>query len=232
MQRTVGSLVKDTWESEANLSVFLGLLVLIVFVLPSLGFDRSGERFYTDISYTVITGFGVAIAWRSARGLFLAAIPVALVAILLRWANWFVSPHALGLWPVVVALVSIVLILFILLSQVFSVGPVTSMRIQGATAVYLCFGIAWAHLFHIAATLIPGSFVPTDDRVRDVRDWVYFSFVTLTTLGYGDIVPAKPVARALATSEAVTGQLYLAVLLAHLVSMRVSRVERLNAHKK
>jgi voltage-gated potassium channel len=225
MQRTVRRLVKDTWESEANLSVFLGLLVLIVFVLPSLGFDRNGERFYTDISYTVITGSGVAIAWRSRRALFIVGTPVAIVAILLRWANWFVSPHALGLWPVMLALVSIALILTILLSQVFSVGPVTSMRIQGAIAIYLCFGIAWAHLFHITAAIIPASFIPTDSRMVDVRDWVYYSFITLTTVGYGDIVPVKPVARSLATSEAVTGQLYLAVLLAHLVSMRVSGIE-------
>jgi voltage-gated potassium channel Kch len=54
-----------------------------------------------------------------------------------------------------------------------------------------------------------------------VQDWSYYSFVTLTTLGYGDITPVRPIARNLAITEALTGQLYLAVMLARLVAMEV-----------
>ena len=221
MRRTVRKVVKETWESEANLSLFLALLVLVVFVLPAVGFDRSDQRLYNDVSYTVILSSGVAIAWRS-RPLFFTAASFALIAIVIKWAAWFSAPRALGVWPDVLALLSIVLIVFILLRQVFSVGPITSMRIQGAIAVYLGFGIAWAHAFHIAAVTNPGSFSTTTNELTSVKDWLYFSFITLTTVGYGDIVPVKPIARSLATSEAITGQLYLAVLLAHLVSVRVS----------
>src|SRR5271157_53362 len=219
--RTVRKLVKETWETEASLSVFLGLMVLIVFVLPAVGLDRSNEKLYTDVSYTVAMACGVSIAWRS-RTLFFTAASFTLVAILLKWGMWFVAPHALGVWPDVLSLLSTVLVIFILLRQVFAVGPVTASRIQGAIAVYLAFGIAWAHAFHITAVLNPGSFSTTTHELTNVTDWVYFSFVTLTTVGYGDIVPVKPIARSLATGEAITGQLYLAVLLAHLVSVRVS----------
>jgi len=219
--RTVRKLVEETWQTEASLSVFLGLMVLIIFVLPAVGLDRSNEKLYTDVSYTVSMACGVSIAWRS-RALFFTAASFALLAILFKWGTWFVAPHALGVWPEVLALLSTVLIVFILLRQVFAVGPITSMRIQGAIAAYLGFGIAWAHAFHITSFINPGSFSTTTHELTSVTDWVYFSFVTLTTVGYGDIVPVKPIARSLATSEAVTGQLYLAVLLAHLVSMRVS----------
>ena len=54
-----------------------------------------------------------------------------------------------------------------------------------------------------------------------MQDWAYYSFVTLTTLGYGDITPVRPIARNLAITEALTGQLYLAVMLARLVAMEV-----------
>ena len=54
-----------------------------------------------------------------------------------------------------------------------------------------------------------------------VSDWVYFSFVTLSTVGYGDITPVHPIARTLAMAEALAGQLYLAVLIARLVAMEV-----------
>jgi hypothetical protein len=219
--KRVRKLVEETWETEASLSVFLGLMVLIVFVLPAVGFERSHEKLYTDVSYTVGMACGVSIAWRS-RALFLTAASFTLVAILFKWATWFAEPHALGVWPDVLSLLSTVLIVFILLRQVFAVGPVTSSRIQGAIAVYLAFGIAWAHAFHITSVLNPDSFSTTTHELTNVADWIYFSFITLTTVGYGDIVPVKPIARSLATSEAFTGQLYLAVLLAHLVSMRVS----------
>jgi Ion channel len=223
--RTVRKLVKETWETEASLSVFLGLMVLIVFVLPAVGFDRTNEKLYTDVSYTVAMACGVSIAWRS-RVLFFTAASFTFLAILLKWATWFNDPFALGIWPDVVALLSTLLIVVILLKQVFAAGPVTSSRIQGAVAVYLSFGIAWAHAFHITSVLNPDSFSTTTHELSNVADWVYFSFITLTTVGYGDIVPVKPIARSLATSEAFTGQLYLAVLLAHLVSMRVSNRER------
>ncbi len=230
MPNKVRNLVSHTWESEANLSLFLILVVLTVFVLPSVGFAREDERLYTNVCYTVILATGVANAWKS-RSLFLISGAFAVIAIVLRWAAFFRPPHALGVWPDALSLVSIALIVFILLKQVFSVGPITSMRIQGAIAVYLGFGVAWAHAFHIANLLDPDSYNTAHVEITTVSAWIYYSFVTLTTVGYGDIVPVKPIARSLAIGEAVTGQLYLAVLLAHLVSMRISDADS-RARKK
>ena len=80
-------------------------------------------------------------------------------------------------------------------------------------------------LFHWAA---PGSFagLPADAGVHFDSSLVFFSFVTMTTLGYGDIVPASPAARSLATLQAVVGQLYLAVLVARLVGLHVAESVR------
>jgi hypothetical protein len=109
----------------------------------------------------------------------------------------------------------------VLLAQVFRAGPVNSYRLQGAIAVYLLFGVGWAHAYHLTGLLHPGSFNTPRSEIPSVLDWAYFSFITLTTVGYGDITPVRPIARTLAMGEALTGQLYLAVLIARLVAMEV-----------
>jgi hypothetical protein len=82
--------------------------------------------------------------------------------------------------------------------------------------------VLWAYAYALVARLDPGAFsgpVSTADGPRAV---FYFSFVTLTTVGYGDVLPVHPVARSLAMLEAVTGPLYLAILVARLVSLVVA----------
>jgi hypothetical protein len=126
------------------------------------------------------------------------------------------------LWKASTGLAAILMITAVLLWQVFRSGPVTAMRVQGALAAYLCLGFAWAHAYHIAALLDPGAFNGAGSDVSAVTSWVNYSFGMLTTVGYQGILPVHPVAHTLGSGEAVTGQLYLAVLVARLVSMQVS----------
>jgi hypothetical protein len=90
----------------------------------------------------------------------------------------------------------------------------------GAAAVYLLIGLAWASSYELIVELWPGAF---DELSKDpVERWnqlVYFSLATLTTLGYGDISPINPLARLWSTLEAVTGVLYVAILVARLVAI-------------
>ena len=74
--------------------------------------------------------------------------------------------------------------------------------------------------------LVPGSFRYGQDRTLTGPEMIYYSFITLTTLGYGDIVPVSPSARSLATLEALTGQLYLTVLVARLVGLHITHASR------
>jgi hypothetical protein len=213
-------LIHDSWQSQANLSFFLALLVVTGFLLPSMGFAKHDLRRYSDIVFSVMLVSGVAIAW-GRRKLFLLAGFISAVALVVRWLALWKESHTLQLWSDSWTLAAIVIIAFVLLVQVFRTGPVTHLRIQGAIAVYLLFGIGWAHAYHIANTLLPGSFNYSVGELSTVQDWAYYSFVTLTTLGYGDITPVAPIARNLAITEALTGQLYLAVMLARLVAMDV-----------
>ena len=88
---------------------------------------------------------------------------------------------------------------------------------SGAIAAYLCLGYGWAHAYHIAALLNPDAFSPAGSDVSAVSTWVNYSFGMLTTVGYAGIVPLQPLAHTLGCGGALTGQLYLAVLVARLV---------------
>jgi Ion channel len=214
------ALIKESWQSQANLSFFLGLLIAVGFVLPSLGFGKGDEQRYSDFAFSLLLISGVAIAW-GRRWLFPLGVFVGAVAVAVRWMAFLTPTLALQVWSGIWSLVAIIVIALVLLAQVFRSGPVTSYRVQGAIAVYLLFGIGWAHAYHITELLHPGSFNSTAGNLNSVVDWAYYSYITLSTVGYGDITPVRPIARTLSMGEALTGQLYLAVLIARLVAMEV-----------
>ena len=225
MHSRTHDLLAHSWQSQANLSFFLSLLILLGFVLPSFGVERSNLRLYADIAFCVASVAGVAIAWGNRR-LFVLTSLVAVVAIALRWATWRKPTNTLILWSELAGLVAIVTITVVLLWQVFRNGPVTWMRIQGAIAAYLCIGFAWSYAYRIASVLDLGAFRDAGSDVSLQTTWINYSFGMLTTVGYQGILPAHPVAHSLGSGEAVTGQLYLAVLVARLVSMQVSAARK------
>jgi hypothetical protein len=214
------ALIKQSWQSQANLSFFLVLLVTLGLVFPSLGFGKNDEILYSDFCFSLLLISGVAIAW-GRPWLFGFAAFVGSATLAVRWMTFFTPTFALQVWAGAWSVVAILVIALVLLAQVFRRGPVNAYRLQGAIAVYLLFGVGWAHAYHLTGLLHPGSFNVPSGELASVLDWVYFSYVTLTTVGYGDITPVRPIARTLAMGEALTGQLYLAVLIARLVAMEV-----------
>ena len=114
------------------------------------------------------------------------------------------------------------MITWTILSYVLKQGAVTGEKISAAICVYMFIGLLWAFLFALTYTLDAGSF---DLKDPQLSQFVYYSFITLSTLGYGDITPLSPVAQALAYVEAITGQIYLTVLVARLVGLHIARAE-------
>jgi len=98
-------------------------------------------------------------------------------------------------------------------------GKIDSERLFAALSTYLLAGVVMGWCYQMVESQLPGSFLVSTGGPFDIEKAVYFSFVTITTLGYGDMVPASQVSRGLAVLEAVSGQIYLAVLVARLVSL-------------
>ena len=119
-------------------------------------------------------------------------------------------------------------VILLLFSYIFSNRNVTMNTIMGAACLYILIGVAFGFLYLIVDYIVPHSFhtafVSRYQGVEDLLDrFLYYSFVTLTTLGYGDITPTSQPARYLSVIEALISQLYLTILLARLVGLHLSQ---------
>ncbi len=109
--------------------------------------------------------------------------------------------------------------------QVLFTGDIDGNKILGAICLYLLMGLIWAVLYTLVQLSFPGSFT----NINSNNEWftlfpefIYFSFVTITTLGFGDISPLLPISRFFVYFEAIVGQFYLAILVASLVGSHMS----------
>ena len=207
------------WADDTGLSLFSALLLIVVFVIPPLLEPGSGRRLAGDVVWALLLVSGVRALGegRLARGFLM---PVAVTTLAVNLGSWVVPVAE----PLVVGTnaLSLLLFLVVVLGQTLRAGPVTIHRIQGAVAAYLLLGILWAYAYALVAHLRPGAFSGPVSPADGPRAFFYFSFVTLTTVGYGDVLPVHPAARSLAMLEAVTGPLYLAILVSRLVSLAVA----------
>ena len=112
-------------------------------------------------------------------------------------------------------------IMWIVARTVYAPGQITYHRVVGASMLDLTIGVLFAALYAFVATLTPEAFrgLSISPHVSLPTDVVYFSFVTLTTVGYGDVTPLDPLIRSLSNLESIIGQLYPATVLARLVSL-------------
>jgi len=111
--------------------------------------------------------------------------------------------------------------------QVLFTGIIDGNKILGAICLYLLMGLIWAIMYTLLQLTFPDSFLvmqTNSDWYTLFPNFVYFSFVTITTLGFGDIAPTLPVAKFLVYFEAIFGQFYLAILVASLVGSRMSNI--------
>ncbi len=165
------------------------------------------------------------------RALFVIALILCAVSIYATWRLRLHPRHASILFAHVSVTVMLAFFSVTILGYVLRDGRVTMDRIFAAICVYMMMGYAWTFAYALLEEIQPGSFsalAPTNaasffTRVLELR---YLSFMTLTTVGYGDVVPRLPLARTLCMLEAVTGQIYLTVLVARLVGLHI--VHRMN----
>jgi hypothetical protein len=134
--------------------------------------------------------------------------------------NHFSPSRPLGIvnWTILAAFFGFISVGFF--SYLGRAGAVTDDRIFVSVSLYLLLGMLWFSLYNLLEAIHPGSFAlqstPLSSLPRGTL--IYLSLATLTTLGYGDIVPVTPIARMVAALEAVAGVLYIAITVARLVS--------------
>ncbi len=212
-------------ESRRNFQYMLGGLLFLSLVGPAIRTFAPTLVAELLVSLTI----GVALAAGSCSLVSSAAARAigAIAGIGLATCNWLGAHFQL---PVMSSLAAIGFLLFciwgiaVCLRQVL-IGPrVDVNRLTGAICVYMLMALSWAIVYTLTALYLDGAFDGLIGTEFDVvwPELIYFSFVTLTTLGYGDISPAVPLAKALAYLEAVVGQMYIAILIAGLVGARLT----------
>jgi hypothetical protein len=102
-------------------------------------------------------------------------------------------------------------------------NEVTTDLIMAAASAYILLGLVWAYAYYLLESFHPNSFKASENVGDDIWNFYYYSFVTLTTMGYGDILAITKSARALSILEALTGQLYLAIMISRLVGLHASQ---------
>jgi hypothetical protein len=206
------------WRADRGLSVLLGLLVVSELILPAIAPERGSRDPLSGALFSGMLIAGAASVWEHARrAVRLGALVLLAAAVVVWWAAWLEPAGVLATWRPAGTAVVLVLLALVVVSSVLRAGTVTRHQIEGAIAAFLLLGLAWANAYEWLALHNPSAFRGLG--AADAMQWPYYSFVTLTTVGYGDITPVSPGARSLAVSEALTGQMYVAILISRLVSL-------------
>jgi hypothetical protein len=116
----------------------------------------------------------------------------------------------------------LMIVIVIFLSKIFSEDKVTGESIKGGISIYFLLGYLWVYLYSLALLVNPEA-ISFPAHASELSYILYFSFTTLTTLGYGDITPVSLVARNLTILESTIGQIYLTVLIARLVGLQLAQ---------
>ena len=211
--------LRDRWH-EGSLTVLLAVQVLVVFgLVPAAAVGLPLPPGVAALVLLLFMSLTIAVArgrWAPVLGGAMLAL-ASLTAVLQGWLHgWQVKVGG-----EVAGLATFLLLGGVVLRAVFGPGRFTSHRIRGAVVFYLNLGLSFAFVHRILAEVAPGSYdhLPRPEDAAAFRAALdYFSFTTLTSVGYGDILPVSPIARALCMLEAVLGQMLPTVLIARVVT--------------
>jgi voltage-gated potassium channel len=206
------------------------LLALLVLFFASALAAQMEMRLLARLTAVSLTGIILVAVWsvEKHRFPFSSRVGVTIVFVLLEGSEFFLEIYHLGTLQMISLLLFTVGTIVLSSRQVLMTGSVDANKIVGSICIFLLMGIAWAEAYLLVERFFPGS-IPAlsgDSWRAHLEGALYFSYVSLTTLGYGDISPAQPLARYLAYMEAVTGQFYVAIVIASLIGGSVSGATR------
>jgi hypothetical protein len=208
---------------------FLIAVVLLFVVSPFVELIPGGNLIET-VLITLVLVMGVLAVGRRRRTLVVAVI-LALPAFIGKWVNHFRPDLVPTEVFLVTGLLFVIFVVAHLLGFILRAPRVNSEVLCAGISTYLLLGLSWSFAYLLVAQLAPDAFFlnngTTTGHSLHGADAFYFSLITLSTVGYGDIIPVSNVARMLAAMEAITGSLFVAVLIARLVALYSS--ERLRS---
>jgi hypothetical protein len=200
-------------------SVWLLILILVFLILnPLLEKDQMGEAVLLFSMYATLISATGALSERT-RVRWPATVLATTSMLAMAIAHFFpYRPLWIVNWAILAAFFGFISVGFF--SYLGRPGAVTDDRLLVSVSLYLLLGMLWFSLYNLLEAIHPGSFALQSTPLASLPrgTLIYLSLATLTTLGYGDIVPITPIARMVAALEAVAGVLYIAITVARLVA--------------
>ena len=224
----MGENKNTTFLQAFHQNPFLVLLITILsmLILAPILDSFIHTQILTDLLLTALL-FEIIFAIRSSRSQLIVGVILVLPLIAAIWASNFFQITTIGLASRIFGVLFFAFAAVNILRTIFKAKAVTREIIFAAIVAYLLIALMWAFLYMVLDLLAPGSFsLPEGSFRAETMRFEYFSFITITTLGYGDITPLTTQASAMAMLEALIGQIYMVVLVAWLVGMYVSRKSR------
>ncbi|MHA2272491.1 MAG: potassium channel family protein [Candidatus Hodarchaeales archaeon] len=206
-------------ETRIGWLFFSYVILLILFPFLMDGDLLKGILWQVVFSFTLVIGI-YTISYN--RTQIIISLLLGIPTLILGWLAIFNSEDILVVSAHGVIMAFYLFIIYSIFRYVSYATEVTKDVLYAACAVYMLLGGFWASLYFIIETIVPGSFLITtgdSNESPDFIEFVYFSFITLTTLGYGDILPANSYSRIFVALEGIAGVLYVAILIARLVGM-------------
>ena len=214
-----------------NLQLLVILLAFLL-VLPFVNLTRAGGIILTVFMSLIL--FFAVLASGNAKHVSKTSIVLGGIALSCFWAEYF-HRHPITVWiGTIMFCIFFLYIAIVMISKIITIDEISTNTIYGAACVYIIFGFFWAFIFSLIEYHTPGAFhFPGElktDSIEGIElnlfECLYFSFVTITTLGYGDITPVSKFAKMLVVIEGVCGQLYITILLARLVGLYTAKESR------
>jgi hypothetical protein len=210
--------------TKIRIARFLFLLISMIFLFVVNPFLEGfvGIKLLMDIFLSVILLSGI-YAVSEKRSMVIIALLLAFPTFLLHWSYYFLKIPSFLLTANIFGIIFLAYTAIVILTHLFRKKEITTDVIMGSVCVYFLIGLMWGFVYLILENFHPGSFLIEQATANHLADFIYYSFVTLSTLGYGDIIPLSSPARSLSALEAIMGQLYIAILIARLVGIHISQ---------
>ena len=200
-------------------------LVLLIIAYPYLEIEIIGQVVMTVITILVMVSLIVAVS-DSKRNIIIAlclAVPW-FVTLMINFPMFESERSIVVRKEIVFAVLLFLFTTITIFIHLLKSREVTSEILFASVCVYLLVGLTWAALYIFIDILYPHSFIDVGDNIAITAPrFLFFSYITLTTVGYGTMTPISDPARSLALLEAIIGQLYLAILVARLVGLHISK---------
>jgi len=218
--------LKKSPKITASDNYFWLLIALLVLFFFSALFEQLGSELLSRLMGVMLTTIILVAVWsieRLSHPLF-SRVGITVLLLIIVAAEYIFEHYSMALLQLITILAFTVATIVIASKQVLLSGSVDGNKIIGAICIYMFLAIAWAMGYLLVEQIFPGSLPGLEgaDWRDDMQKAVYYSFVTMTTLGFGDISPVQPLARYLTYLEAVTGQFYIAILVASLIGVKLS----------